>query len=137
MAGTAQGENGWYVAPDGLVYYFILNENNWLLAAGPVSFEKYDEIMQTQVRVVHGHNYVNKDTNSNGYDSDSDRNRISKSVSGSIRKRESEALIRCKFDLCIERTDLDGAVFMDKKTRALYLAVSVEKLLKKSDVVLR
>ncbi len=202
VAGTIQGENGWYVASDGMVYYFIMNENNWLLAAGPITFETYDEILQTQVKVVHSLKYAHAMVRApdstpiispgngvmrkamNGQAAGGQVGAVSRSALACppvqiVSKRESEVLLRCKyvlqdyrgvfirgpylytlmlysmrrhiltrvrflaniiititrFDLCIERADLDGEVFMDKKTRNLFLAVSVDKLIKKSEIV--
>lgn len=47
-----QGKDGWYVAPDGSFYYFVLNSGEWNLVAGPVPPDKYSSMI-TKNRVIH------------------------------------------------------------------------------------
>jgi chromosome segregation ATPase len=40
---TTQGESGWYCAPDGSLYYFVLDGDDWILTCGPVTREAFEE----------------------------------------------------------------------------------------------
>lgn len=44
---TKQGDSGWYCAPDGSLYYFVLDENEWILTCGPITRENFEEAIQT------------------------------------------------------------------------------------------
>ena len=136
LPGTMQGEAGWYMAPDGYIYYFVHRHNEWIMAAGPLGEEKYYEVLDMSVRVAPGAKYAR--VASSPAPSKRSRNSVIKKDGAllvSAKKRGhhvptvSDALIKCKFELSVERPDLDGDVFMDKRTKALYLAVSVERLI--------
>ena len=43
---TKQGESGWYCAPDGSLYYFVLDGDEWILTCGPISRELFDETVR-------------------------------------------------------------------------------------------
>ena len=38
-----QGQTGWYVGPNGFLYYFVLDQGNWILACGPLNNEAFEE----------------------------------------------------------------------------------------------
>lgn len=40
---TTQGESGWYCAPDGSLYYFVLDADEWILTCGPITREAFEE----------------------------------------------------------------------------------------------
>ena len=42
------------------------------------------------------------------------------------------ALLKCKFELNVERHGITGETFIDKKTKKLYLAVSVDHMVANS-----
>jgi len=138
LPGTVQGKAGWYVAPDGYFYFFVQRHNEWIMAAGPLDEDKYYEVLDMSVRVVPGSKYARVTSRPVS----SKRNRITMVKRDSslnmsmVGKKKghhvstvSNALIKCNFELSVERADLDGDVFMDKKTKSLYLAVSVERLI--------
>jgi hypothetical protein len=52
LAPTPQGEDGWYLAPDGMVYYFVLNADDWIMIAGPKNRPDFDT-MAAQLKVLH------------------------------------------------------------------------------------
>jgi predicted RNase H-like nuclease (RuvC/YqgF family) len=43
---TTQGESGWYCAPDGSLYYFVLDADEWILTCGPITREAFEETIQ-------------------------------------------------------------------------------------------
>ena len=40
---TAQGDSGWYCAPDGSLYYFVLDAEEWILTCGPITREAFED----------------------------------------------------------------------------------------------
>ena len=137
MPGTSQGRGGWYLSPDRSIYYFVQRHNDWIIAAGPLDEKQYNEPLLTSVQVKH-HKSYNAKTNLKQRGGRR-VNQSSHPNSLTIMNKKpfstaSDVLIKCKYELAIERADLDGDVFMDKKTKALYLAVSVERLIKHSNL---
>lgn len=45
--GTHQGKTGWYVAPNGGIYYFILDGEKWVPTCGPITEDAYSLILRT------------------------------------------------------------------------------------------
>ena len=41
MKGTQQGFDGWYCAPDGMIYFFALQKGEWIMVAGPLTLGDY------------------------------------------------------------------------------------------------
>ena len=41
MKGTQQGFDGWYCAPDGMIYFFALQKGEWIMVAGPLTLGEY------------------------------------------------------------------------------------------------
>ena len=41
MRGTSQGCDGWYQAPNGMVYYFVLREDDWTMVGGPLTITEF------------------------------------------------------------------------------------------------
>ena len=46
MKHTEQGESGWYAAPDGNIYYFVLRNEDWIQVAGPLTQGEYSLVRQ-------------------------------------------------------------------------------------------
>jgi hypothetical protein len=45
MKHTVQGESGWYLAPNGFVFYFILDNGEWINAAGPIDLDSFEAMV--------------------------------------------------------------------------------------------
>mmetsp|Transcript_816 Transcript_816/g.1370 ORF Transcript_816/g.1370 Transcript_816/m.1370 type:complete len:992 (-) Transcript_816:209-3184(-) len=99
MRKTIQGESGWYCAPNGSLYYFVLDEGEWLLTCGPISKEKFEET-------------VNSSKVSTRKDP----------VSGAFLKR-------CDFELVAQAVDFEGEVYISPATWKLYFVISVDTLM--------
>ncbi len=151
MPGSTQGQNGWYLAPDGGIYYFVMQRNEWIMAAGPLNEKEYHSLLDTSIRVVKPGKY-----HENSFVSSSESNRKTiryangNSVAqgrktfrqqallpvGSKYDAKGPALLKCKFDLSVERADIEGKVYIDKKTKKLFVAVSVDKMVENSTPVI-
>lgn len=40
---TTQGDSGWYCAPDGSLYYFVLDADEWILTCGPITRQAFED----------------------------------------------------------------------------------------------
>ena len=45
MKHTIQGESGWYLAPNGSVFYFVLDNGDWINSAGPIDLESFEAMI--------------------------------------------------------------------------------------------
>jgi hypothetical protein len=137
MPGTKQGSSGWYISPDSFVYYFVNRHNEWFAAAGPLDVKQYYRLIDTHVRVVKARQEAPKlEVKKTGRASVVKASVLSATPSAALKRTSTmgDALLKCGFELNIERADLTGEVFLDKKSKNLYLAVSVERLVNHSQI---
>ena len=45
MKHTIQGESGWYLAPNGSVFYFVLDNGDWINSAGPIDMGSFEAMI--------------------------------------------------------------------------------------------
>lgn len=56
---TNQGDSGWYCAPDGSLYYFVLDAEEWILTCGPITREAFeDTVMNLKPKTVASPGYL-------------------------------------------------------------------------------
>jgi len=56
---TNQGDSGWYCAPDGSLYYFVLDAEEWILTCGPITREAFEEtVMNLKPKTVSSPGYL-------------------------------------------------------------------------------
>ena len=44
--GTVQGKTGWYIAPNGGIYYFVLDGENWVQTCGPITEDAFALVLK-------------------------------------------------------------------------------------------
>jgi septal ring factor EnvC (AmiA/AmiB activator) len=56
---TTQGDSGWYCAPDGSLYYFVLDADEWILTCGPITREAFEEtVLNLKPKTVNSGGYL-------------------------------------------------------------------------------
>ena len=135
---TEQGETGWYVAPDGAIYYFVLtaDKSNWIATAGPIDFDTFEKLNLTLKRLappsMRAHRASHCSSNSesksseknsksgggkspkvNAASSSSDKGlRLIKAAPTPTPVPAPPVLTRCPFDLAVEHEELNGELFI-------------------------
>eukprot|EP01041_Mallomonas_annulata_P004086 gene4086-8125_t len=101
MKNTEQGETGWYCAPDGSLYYFVLEEGEYLMACGPLTMAEYETVMDLSL----------------------DRSSKSKGMNTVAASK----LIKCDLKLAngIDE-DTDAQIYIASRSQKLYMALPLD-----------
>jgi hypothetical protein len=127
LRNTVQGESGWYTSPEG-IYYFVLDGDNWIMAAGPINTFDYERTRNT-IKAVARQTSMSHLTRMSS--------RLSTGAGGSTSihpHSEQHYLVHCPFNLSIEHETIKGEIFMSNQTERLFIAVSVDDLITSSQL---
>jgi hypothetical protein len=114
---TLQGETGWYHGPNNSMYYMVKHPDlAWMTVAGPISALDYEETCFPPALL----------------------SRIAKKRKTSIGGTGGRAgfLVRCGFELSVEHDDVVGELYVDRKSRNLFVAVPVDEMVTGSTIVI-
>ncbi len=147
LKGTKQGHSGWYRAPDGKVYYFILKDEEWVMTAGPLSMTNYHELFYSPYDLPYqkGDKISPIGTPTSSAKKEIATNRPQRKTLREGKRKGRQSVIgtthsrtllrRAMCELQVEHPFLHGDLFVDKTTKSLYMAVSVDQLVRNSLVV--
>jgi hypothetical protein len=124
MKKTIQGETGWYVGPDGSVYYFVLDEGEWILTCGPIAREMFDEVIASfkpLQKTLSSQNSFQERPTSASSTSSGGRGGGGAGAGGLLRKVE--------FELIAHSIDLHGELYMSPLTWRLHYVLSIDTLM--------
>jgi len=118
MKNTVQGETGWYCAPDGSVYYFVLEEGEYLMACGPLSMDEYEALMTLSED--------KKKKSKAGAMFTMSQPSAAMSSSSSSSSSIPSKLMRCDLNL-IEGLDIDdGKIYIASENQKLYVTIPLD-----------
>lgn len=124
MRNTVQGESGWYSSPEG-IYYFVLEDDNWILAAGPIKQSEYERT-RNALKVVNRQSSININMS---------MRRINSRMS--FNQLDQQYLVYCPFKLAVEHELVKGDIYMSNQTEKLFVAVSVDDLITSSQIAIQ
>ena len=113
-----QGEMGWYIAPDGSHYYFVIVEGRWIPVCGPLSQDAYESMAKFHRILSMKREAVDS--------------RIScQSTTTQLISAPSDLTTMVKIGMQEENSeanpDLDGMIYLNARTNDIYIAYPLER----------
>jgi hypothetical protein len=136
LKGTTQGQSGWYRTPEGPVYFFTLKDEQWVITAGPLTMNGYHDLFYAP----------RQNAIMSGTPQGTPHVTIKKEIVGgrrrTVRKKKSteasiqaHTLLKANCELQVVHPDFTGDLFVDRASKNLFVAISVEQLVLESNVV--